>query len=137
VKAHPESPANHHTRTALGAALYRARRYQESIDAINQGIDMQGSGGDVRDWMFLAMAYKQLGNDVDGRRFLDKAREWMLPRFPELHSKTITDAVSGSNELPITPLPSTDNGESLPWDHVATFPLIYREAESLIIGTPR
>jgi WD40 repeat protein len=53
----------------LGAARYRAGRWREAIQALEDGVKAHGRGGIVEDWLLLAMAHHQLGQ-------ADKARQW-------------------------------------------------------------
>jgi WD40 repeat protein/tetratricopeptide (TPR) repeat protein len=52
----------------LGVAHYRAGKWTEAVGALDRAVAL-ASGGDITDWLFLAMAHKQLGN-------LEKARHW-------------------------------------------------------------
>ncbi len=61
----------------LGAATYRAGRFDEAARHLDEGIKAQGKGGDLRDWLFLAMAHQRLGDAVEARRWLDKAIDWL------------------------------------------------------------
>jgi tetratricopeptide (TPR) repeat protein len=54
----------------LGAALYRARDYEEAIVYLKESIAVHGGGGYPQDWAFLAMAHHCLGH-------LDESRHWM------------------------------------------------------------
>jgi WD40 repeat protein/serine/threonine protein kinase/tetratricopeptide (TPR) repeat protein len=55
----------------LGAVLYRAGRYREAIDCLNEGITTRDGIGVSQDWVFLAMAYHKLGNSAEANRWLD------------------------------------------------------------------
>jgi WD40 repeat protein/serine/threonine protein kinase len=60
--------------SVLGAALYRAGRFDEAIRRLNAGIKAGAGGreGNPQDWAFLAMAYHHQGDAVEARRWLDK-----------------------------------------------------------------
>jgi WD40 repeat protein/Flp pilus assembly protein TadD len=58
----------------LGAALYRAGRYDEAIGQLEEGIRLRG-GEHPGDWPFLAMAHHRLGHRDQARRWLDRLRE--------------------------------------------------------------
>ncbi len=60
----------------LGAALYRAGQYQPAIDALLESIKLDGDGGYVESWVFLAMAYQRLGNASEARRWLGRYQDW-------------------------------------------------------------
>jgi WD40 repeat protein/serine/threonine protein kinase len=67
VAAVPDYPDVLHVR---GAALYRAGRFQESIDQLQEVVKARPRGGQVEDWLFLAMASKRLGRNDDAERWL-------------------------------------------------------------------
>jgi tetratricopeptide (TPR) repeat protein len=56
----------------LGVAYYRAGKWQEGVEALRKSMALT-SGGEVVDWLFLAMAHKQLGNHEEARQWYDKA----------------------------------------------------------------
>jgi hypothetical protein len=57
----------------LGVALYRAGRYQESVNKLNEAVAEHKQGGGPQDWFFLAMAHKRLDNETEAKQWLDKA----------------------------------------------------------------
>ena len=61
----------------LGAASYRAGRFDEAVRHLDEGIKVQGKGGDPTDWLFLAMAHQRLGHTAEARQWLDKAIVWI------------------------------------------------------------
>jgi tetratricopeptide (TPR) repeat protein len=64
VAQEPKSAVNQRT---LGAALYRAGRFEEAI----QWLTRNGDGG-FQGWPFLAMAHHRLGHAAEARQWLDK-----------------------------------------------------------------
>jgi hypothetical protein len=56
----------------LGAALYRAGRFEEAIRRLDQSIHIRGDGGDPRAFAFLALAHHRLGHRDEAERWLDK-----------------------------------------------------------------
>jgi tetratricopeptide (TPR) repeat protein len=60
----------------LGAALYRAGRYQEAISRLDEGIRRRGGQSLPQDWVFLAMAHHQLGHDVEAHSWVDRLRSY-------------------------------------------------------------
>jgi hypothetical protein len=58
----------------LGAALYRARRFEEAIRRLEEGIRLKGGTSEPRDWVFLAMAHHRLGHREDAHRYLESLR---------------------------------------------------------------
>jgi tetratricopeptide (TPR) repeat protein len=62
-----------------GAILYRAGRFQEAIQRLNEGIKVGGGQGEVHDWIFLAMAYHQSGETDQARKFLGLVKKSSYP----------------------------------------------------------
>jgi WD40 repeat protein/serine/threonine protein kinase/tetratricopeptide (TPR) repeat protein len=60
----------------LGAALYRAGRFDEAIRSLEDAIKARGGGkGHPTDWAFLAMASHRLGHRDEARRWLERLRD--------------------------------------------------------------
>jgi tetratricopeptide (TPR) repeat protein len=57
----------------LGAALYRAGRFDEAVRRIEGANKLQGKGGVPQDWLFLAMAHHRLRHAEQARKWLDQA----------------------------------------------------------------
>jgi tetratricopeptide (TPR) repeat protein len=90
---------------ALGAALYRAGRFNEAISRIEQSIQARDDGGDPKAFAFLAMAHHRLGHADEAKRWLDK----LVANRPK-------------------------DGAEFSWDDV-DIRILRREAESLILGS--
>ncbi len=90
----------------LGATLYRAGRYEESIRRLEEGIGEQGGKSTPQDWVFLALAHHQLGHGAVARCWLDRFQTYKVNEKPNAFW----------NELEIR--------------------LLRREAESLILYDP-
>ncbi len=58
----------------LGAALYRARRFEDAIRQLKEGIEARKEAEQPFDWIFLAMANHRLGHHDEARRWLDRLR---------------------------------------------------------------
>jgi serine/threonine protein kinase/tetratricopeptide (TPR) repeat protein len=59
----------------LGAAHYRVGAWKEAIAALEKSVAI--AGGDVFDWLFLAMSYWQQGDKVSARKRYDQAVKWI------------------------------------------------------------
>jgi tetratricopeptide (TPR) repeat protein len=59
----------------LGAALYRAGRFEEAIRRLEEGIRKRGGEGLPQDWVFLALSHYRLGHRAESRRWLDRLRD--------------------------------------------------------------
>jgi tetratricopeptide (TPR) repeat protein len=79
-----ESRKPHFLKT-LGAALYRAGRYDEATRRLEESIQGQGGASLPEEWAFLAMAHHRLGHRDEASRWLGKLREYQpsenLDRF--------------------------------------------------------
>jgi tetratricopeptide (TPR) repeat protein len=56
----------------LGAALYRAGRFEEAIRRLNESSKTRGGEGVPKGFAFLAMAHHRLGHQDDAKHWLDK-----------------------------------------------------------------
>jgi tetratricopeptide (TPR) repeat protein len=68
-------PGNVFLPNTLGVAHYRAGNWQDAIEWLTKSMEVR-SGGDSLDWFFLAMAYWQLDNKDEARKWHVKAVEW-------------------------------------------------------------
>jgi WD40 repeat protein/tetratricopeptide (TPR) repeat protein len=106
--------------TVLGAALYRAGRFEEAVQRLNDACRAHKPGRErwhtiVHTWLFLAMAEQRLGNAESARNWLDRAAVAFAKREAQ-------DAADGA-----APGPS-------PWNRWLTLQILRREAESLQKG---
>jgi serine/threonine protein kinase/WD40 repeat protein/tetratricopeptide (TPR) repeat protein len=60
-------------RTALGAALYRAGKYQEAITVLTENKGLHGA----YDGLFLAMAHHRLGQKRRAEKYLHESLDWV------------------------------------------------------------
>jgi hypothetical protein len=89
----------------LGAALYRAGRFEEAIRRLNEGSQTRRGEGVPKRFAFLAMAHHRLGHQGDAKHWLDK-----------LIASQVNEAAGST------------------WDEVETR-ILRREAESVILGS--
>jgi hypothetical protein len=59
--------------------LFRAGRYQEAIDRLNERVAGVATPGVPLDWVFLAMAHHRLDHKEEASRWLDKFRAHKIP----------------------------------------------------------
>jgi tetratricopeptide (TPR) repeat protein len=102
----------------LGAVLYRAGRFKESIQSIQKSkeatINTLDPQYEAPDWLFLAMAHHRLGHAEEAKKWLTKAEQWLDQALAEK--------------------PKELGGNPLPWDRKLELQLLRREAEELILG---
>jgi hypothetical protein len=73
LAAHPEGGRQRSdVLQTLGAALYRAGRFEEAVRRLDESMQTRGDGGDARGFAFLAMAHHRLGRRDEAKRWLDK-----------------------------------------------------------------
>ena len=135
VKATSEDPDKHRYLQTLGAATYRAGRFEEAIGHLNDALKAlpepaikpaagasggvspsAAPGGNALDWLFLAMAHHRLGHAEEARKWLDKA----IARIDQATQDQPEDASSGSR---------------INWRTRLAYRVLRREAEGLIGGT--
>jgi serine/threonine protein kinase/WD40 repeat protein len=63
--------------TTLGVALYRAGQWEESIQALEKSMQLQGGQAESFNTFFLAMAYWQRNEQQQARKWYDQAAAWM------------------------------------------------------------
>ena len=66
----------------LGVAQYRAGDWSAAVAALEKSMGLR-AGGDVYDWLFLAMACRQLGNAAGAKQWYDRSLEASKDRGPE------------------------------------------------------
>jgi eukaryotic-like serine/threonine-protein kinase len=96
-----------------GAALYRARRYRESVQSFETAAGIYRPR--AWDWCFLGMAKHRLGDTDDARRCLSEARNWI-----DAANHHTGDDPSGTQPF--------WGG----WHEPVVCPLLLREAEELL-----
>jgi len=67
----------------LGAALFRAGRFEESIRRLEEGIQRRGGESLPQDWVFLALAHHQLAHRPEALRWLDRFRTYRANEKPD------------------------------------------------------
>jgi len=71
----------------LAVARYRARQWNEAMEAFDRSMELRGQG-DSYDWYFVAMVHAVQGNQDRARKWYDMAVTWNENREPgeqELH----------------------------------------------------
>jgi tetratricopeptide (TPR) repeat protein len=107
------APSWHKGTYVRGAALYRAGRYEESIQCFEA--EARAFRPRVWDWAFRAMALCRLGHADEARRCLAEAVSWMdKANQQELDDLTGTQPVWGD------------------WHEPVLYPLLVREVEALL-----
>jgi tetratricopeptide (TPR) repeat protein len=121
-KAVAKEPKNLAYRRTLGAALYRAGRFDEAAKQLTEASTLDPN--DPRTamaytWFFLALAHHRLGHADEARRWLDKA------------TRATEDALKplGKSANPAGVIPP-------PWNRKLTLRLLRREAEELMQRRP-
>jgi tetratricopeptide (TPR) repeat protein len=100
----------------LGAALYRANRYEDAVKRLNEAVKKQGAGGSAWMQQFLAMAHHRLGH-------ADEARQWLAKADERIRKRLRREANDATAEPPS-------------WRSRLRWQLLQREAEALINSKP-
>ena len=80
AEARPNSDNHQHT---FAVTLFRTGMYSEAIDAFNKTIELRDSRASIYDWVFLAMAHKELDNADLARKYHEKSSAWFERVFDE------------------------------------------------------
>jgi hypothetical protein len=80
--------SRHAAANTLGTALYRAGRYQEAANSVLNSIEYHGKGGELMDWLVLALAHYSMGNVVEARTWWEKSQQ-AVRDDPNLISPTV------------------------------------------------
>jgi tetratricopeptide (TPR) repeat protein len=119
-KAAKDKPKLTQYLNTLGALLYRAGRYEEAVQWLNEANRLVSDPTEKAEtspaftWFFLAMAHQRLGHREQARREFDKAAQW-------------TDKAIGKRD--------SGAGPRLNWDREIALKLFRAEAAQLL-GVP-
>jgi tetratricopeptide (TPR) repeat protein len=106
-------PVGHWGEWARGAALYRAGRYQESVECFEASAKRYRPK--ALEWCFLAMAHHRLAHAAEARRCLEEARRWI-------------DGADHDTGADLSATRPAWGG----WDERVIYPLLLRESEELL-----
>jgi WD40 repeat protein/tetratricopeptide (TPR) repeat protein/tRNA A-37 threonylcarbamoyl transferase component Bud32 len=101
----------------LGAALYRAGRYEEAIRRLDEALNAPAQGGTAWASLFLALAHHRLGHADEARRWRDRA----------LREVELATAVKPGNA-------DADNRPT--WNQRIELEIVRHELEMLLNGSP-
>jgi serine/threonine-protein kinase len=74
------SAHEHWSLTELAALHYRAGRFEQAVDRLNESLRAEGRPGTaVLAWLWLALAHQRLGEREEARRWLERAVKWLEP----------------------------------------------------------
>jgi tetratricopeptide (TPR) repeat protein len=109
----------------LGAALYRAGRFDEAAKRLSEAsaAKLDADYTPVYLWLFLAMTHHRLGHGDEARRWLDKAVQ-AIDEAAKEPAKPEAGPSGKANE--------TQAGTRLTWNRRLTLQLLRREAEELL-----
>ena len=74
VKGRGNGPGQNRYRYILGGALYRAGRFADAVQRLEEGIRLRDGSSGPEDWAFLAMAHHRLGHRAEATSWLDRLR---------------------------------------------------------------
>jgi len=100
-KAHELQPKNWIYLCGLGAAHYRAGQWEEAIAKLTMSTEL-ANGENGLNYLFLAMAHQQSGNEAAAADWYNKAMEWIEDsnnNWLNVRNKTIYDIYLEAAEL--------------------------------------
>src|SRR5262249_34409476 len=129
-KALGKEPSDHYFATLLGAAFYRAGRYDDALRYLSRASTLNPDPyrtNMIYTWFFLAMTHHRLGHTQEARQWLDKAIQ-------------ATDRALDLSAPPVaSPASPTDPAGGIPpaWNRRLTLELFRREALELVNAETR
>jgi len=112
---------NYVCQRALGAALYRADKFQEAIERFTFALQLRKQPAPST-WLFLALAHQRLKHTEEAKKWLDKAREWIA------QARRQKPGEGGDDK--------TLSWHKLPWNERLVLTVLQAEAEDRIQGSP-
>jgi WD40 repeat protein/Flp pilus assembly protein TadD len=122
----------------LGAALYRAGRYDDAAKRLAEAVELHGNGGTAWTKLFLAMAHHRAGHAEEARRRLAEydRRGWTARGAGMLGAAGLSPLPAVTwLAVPPAEMPDPDGG-SLPWEERLVRRLLRREVEQLLKEPP-
>jgi tetratricopeptide (TPR) repeat protein len=123
-KAVAKEPKNLRYLNTLGAALYRAGRFEDAVKRLTEASASRPNEQEMTmpsTWYFLALTHHRLGHADEARRWLDKADQ---ATEEALTPPAGPSEKSGNTTGPVPP----------PWNRGLALQLLRREAEEQIRG---
>jgi Tfp pilus assembly protein PilF len=108
-------PKNEDCLNTLGAAFYRAGKFEEAVKRLNAAIQARGKGRKYEDWLFLAMAHHRLGH-------ADEAQQWLAKAVREI-------------DTALAEKPGSARAQALSWQQRQEMQFLRHEAETLLKDT--
>jgi tetratricopeptide (TPR) repeat protein len=102
-------------RMLLGGAYYRAERFPEALQVLEEFLRVDADPIQPQTWLFLAMANCRMGRTEQGRKWLQRFEEWQEQRYGNKYN----------DDLVL--VPSTEN-----WVGWLEMQILYREASALL-----
>jgi tetratricopeptide (TPR) repeat protein len=124
-KAVAKSPKEHWDVNLLGAALYRAGRFDEAVKRLTEATALNADPyrtNMLYTWFFLAMAHHRLGHADEARRWLEKAAHATEEALKPPAGTSDKSSMNAPGTIPPN------------WNRKLTLQLLRREAEELIQG---
>jgi tetratricopeptide (TPR) repeat protein len=132
-KAVAAEPKDYHYLNTLGAALYRAARFQESIEKLEQAMKIADGQG-AAETLFLAMAHQRLGHADEAKQWLTKAVLGIERAAQEKPEDPAAAGVPYLQRLTAQEKPEDPAAAALAWEQRLELKLLRAEAEALLNG---
>jgi WD40 repeat protein/tetratricopeptide (TPR) repeat protein len=108
-----------HART-LGAALYRAGKFQDAVNVLTRATQLRKQPAPSA-WLFLALAHARLQHAEEAKKWLGMAREWVDQAQRQKPGEAGDESALSWHKLP--------------WNERLAVTVLQREAEALVAGT--
>jgi serine/threonine protein kinase len=100
---------------SLGMACYRSGDWQSAAASLRRAMDLD-NGGNAADWFLMAAIDHHLGNDVDARRWYDRAISWLkqVPAPVDLGAPELRRSREEAIKALGLPVSTIDSGSAAP-----------------------
>jgi tetratricopeptide (TPR) repeat protein len=133
--SHQAPPHRVDSLETLGAALYRANRYAEAVQRLDEAVWMEKKGGTVWMQLFLAMAHHRLGQQTAAPHALGQLAVQPGGLVPALPGLVAHDLIA-RNCLALA-VEKMEQTKDPSWQDKIRWPLLRREAEALLNSPER
>jgi tetratricopeptide (TPR) repeat protein len=113
-KATELEPTGDYHWLALGVARYRAGQFQEAIADLQKPKHLLAQMEIAADWLFLAMAHWQVGDQEQARKFYNQASEWLQKNQLEDDEELRRFRAEAATVLEIEELPKPHDKQATP-----------------------
>jgi WD40 repeat protein/tRNA A-37 threonylcarbamoyl transferase component Bud32 len=120
-------------RLGLGAVLLRAGQAEEAVKQLKEALTDRGAASTALDELLLALAYHQLGQAGQARRWLERGSTWFdQHRLDRCRAVTGLLGAVAAGPLPALVVLAPDRADSRAWQASLELRLLCTEAETVL-----